>query len=219
MTGGAGTLPSGTLNETYAYDPFGNMTTSGSYTFSQGFNTLNQMSTFAYDANGDQTTDIYSHVLTFDPNGMLSTVAGTAETYVYDAQGNRVEVHGSTITDTVYFGGTPVALLTSGAYTDLIYAGGTLIAEVGGTQSAVPTYRVTDNLDTLGGSLSNTGTLSGAVNYTPYGQLFTGSTTDAFGFTGLQWDPTTAMNHAMARQFSIQQSRWQSPDPFSGSYN
>jgi YD repeat-containing protein len=111
------------------------------------------------------TIDIYGHALAFDANGMLSSVAGGAETYTYDAQGNRVEVHGSTVTDYIYFGGAPIAMLNGGAYTDLIYAGGTLIAEVGGTQSAVPTYRVTDNLDTLAGDAPSSGSIAGAVNY------------------------------------------------------
>ena len=99
-------------------------------------------------------------------------------------------------------------LSSGGAYTDLIYASGSLIAEVGGTQNAVPTYRITDNLGSLG-----------SVNYSPYGQIFSGSTSDPFGFTGLQSDPTTALYHATFRQYSIQQGRWQSPDPYAGSYN
>jgi RHS repeat-associated protein len=218
---GAGTPLSGGLNESYSYDPFGNLTDSGSYGFSQSFNGFNQVNGYSYDADGDQNTDIYGHTLAFDPNGMLSSVAGGQETYSYDALGNRVEVlHGSTATDTIYFGGVPVALLSSGAYLDLVSQGGTLFAEVNGTsQNNLPTYRATDNLGTLGGSLTSGGALVNPMNYAPYGEQFSGTTSDLFGFTGMQWDPTTATNHATARQFSIQQSRWQSPDPYSDSYN
>jgi len=210
LSGGtaAGSPINGGLNETYNYDPFGNLTQSGNFGFSQSFNAFNQISGYSYDAAGDQNTDIYSHALAFDPNGLLSSVAGGAETYVYDPQGQRVEVHGSTVTDFIYFGGVPITMLSGGSYTDLIYAGGALIAEVGGTQSAVPVYRMTDNLGSLTG-----------VNYAPYGQIFSGSTSDPFGFTGLQSDPTTALWHATFRQFSPQQGRWQSPDPYPGSYN
>ncbi|MGA2653865.1 MAG: RHS repeat-associated core domain-containing protein [Terracidiphilus sp.] len=215
---GSTQAPNG-LNEAYTYDPFGNLTDSGSYSFSQSFNSYNQIIGYSYDADGDQNTDIYGHALAFDPNGMLSSVAGGQETYVYDALGNRVEVYGSMVTDTVYFGSMPVAMLAGGAYTDLIYSGDTLIAEVGGTQTALPAYRVTDNLGTLGGSVSSTGLFSNPMNYAPYGEQFSGTTGDPFGFAGMQWDPTTATNHATFRQFSIQQSRWQSPDPYSGSYN
>jgi len=34
-----------------------------------------------------------------------------------------------------------------------------------------------------------------------------------------EWDATTATNHAGFRQFSPQQGRWQSPDPYAGSYD
>jgi RHS repeat-associated protein len=209
----------GGLTETYSYDPFGNITQSGNFSFSQSYNTLNQIAGYSYDANGDQNTDIWSHALAFDANGMLSSVAGGQETYVYDPQGNRVEVHGATVTDYIYFGGVPIAIRSSaGTYTDLIYAGGSLIAEVAGTQGADPMYRVTDSLNSLGGNPSISG-LTGGMDYAPYGQVVSGSTSDPFGYTGLQWDPTTSTNHATFRQFSIQQGRWQSPDPYSGSYN
>jgi RHS repeat-associated protein len=222
MSGGSsgGTPLPGGLNESYGYDPFGNLTQSGNFGFSQSFNSLNQMSAgFNYDAKGEETTDIFSHPLAYDALGELLSTSGTAETYTYDTDGNRVEVKGSTTTDFIYFDGLPISMLSGGNYTDLIYAGGTLIAEVGGTASSSPTYRATDNLASLAGFTPNPGPITGAVNYAPYGQLFTGSTTDAFGFTGLEWDPTTALWHAAARQFSPQQGRWMSPDPYEGSYN
>lgn len=67
----------------------------------------NQVTGFSYDSNGDQNADIFSHALAFDPNGMLSSVAGGQETYVYDAQGNAWKCMARTVTDTVDFGSTP----------------------------------------------------------------------------------------------------------------
>lgn len=219
MTGGSGTPPpTNDLNQTFAYDPFGNFTQSGSYGFSGSFNSNNQINSYSYDANGNQNSTALNQQLSFDANGMLASMPGI-ESYVYDAQANRVEVHGPTITDYVYFGGRPVAILSGGVYTDLIYAGSTLLAEVAGTQSAAPTYRVTDHLQGLGGSLQSASSLSNAVDYAPYGQQFSGTTSDPFGFAGLQWDPTTFTYHATARQFSIAQGRWQSPDLYEGSYD
>ena len=218
MTGGGGSGPAGGLSQTFSYDPFGNMTESGSFGFSQSFGINNQINGYLYDANGNQTTDIYGQGLTFDANGMLSSVAGNAETYIYDPSGNRAEVHGATVTDYVYFGGIPIASLSGGLYTDLVYGGNTLLAEVGGWQAAFPTYRATDHLGSLVGDLGSSSS-GGPVNYAPYGQLFSGSTADPYGYTGLQWDPTTATSHAMARQYSSQQGRWQSPDRYEGSYS
>ena len=149
---------------------------------------------------------------------MLTSVANGAETYVYDAQSNRVEVHGSTVTDFVYFNGRPIAMLNGGSYTDLIYAGNSLIAEVSGTQSAAPIYQVLDNVGSLQGAAPSSGLITGAVNYAPYGQIFTGSTSDPFQFASLEWDSTSAMYHAGYRQFSPQQGRWMTADPYGGSY-
>jgi RHS repeat-associated protein len=221
LTGGGGSPPSNALNEAYAYDPFGNLTQSGNFSFSQSFTTFNQMSAgYSYDANGEEQNDIFGHTLTYDADGRLSSVQSGAETYVYDPQGNRVEVHGSTVSDNIYFGDVPIAILTNGTYSDLIYANGTLIAEVAGTQSANPTYRATDFLGSLTGDAPSSGALSAATDYAPYGQLFVGSSgSDSFGFTGLQWDSTTALWHAGFRQYSAQQGRWMTPDPYNGSYN
>ena len=210
MAGGTGAPPSNGMNETYAYDPFGNLTQSGNAgSFSLSANGLNQISGYGYDANGNQTSDIWGHPLAYDANGMLSSVSGGQETYTYDGQGNRVAItDGASSTKLIYFGGTPVAILQGTTYTDLIYAGGSLLAEVTGTQNAVPLYRMTDQL----GSPS-------ATDYAPYGQQFAGTSGDPFGFTGLYWDPTTSMWHAGARQFSPQMGRWMSADPYGGSYN
>lgn len=226
LTGGSSSPPPNPLIENYTYDPFGNLTQSGNFSFSQSFTTLNQMASgYSYDANGNQNTDVSGHALTFDANGMLSSWANSAETYVYDAQGNRIAVNdGVNGTDYVYFGGVPIATLsnngTSATYaTDLIYADSTLIAEVGASQTATPVYRAVDYLTTLGGDIPGSGVLASSVNYAPYGQLFSGSTSDQFGFPGLLWDNSSALWHASARELSPQQGRWMSPDPYAGSYD
>ena len=153
-------------------------------------------------------------------HGRASAVASGGETYAYDAEGDRVEVNGPSVTDYIYFGGKPVATVDkSGNYTDLIYAGGALIAEAAGTETAAPTYRVTDMLGSFVGYGAGSGALSGATDYSPYGDVFSGANADMFGFTGLQWDGTTALWHAQARQFSPQQGRWMTPDPYTGSYD
>jgi len=223
-----GNLLSGGANEGYSYDPFGNLTQSGNFGFSQSFNAFNQISGYSYDANGNQNTDMWGHALVYDPNGMLSSVAGGQETYTYEAQGNRAEVNGATKTDYVYFNGVPIAMLNGGFYTDLIYAGNTPVAAYvdANTSSGYPMYQITDQEGTLVGEGPNG--MINWVNYMPYGQTLSGSTTSPYSFDGLQnsytfaglgWDPTTSMWHAMARQFSPQQGRWMSPDPYAGSYD
>ncbi|MFP5236004.1 MAG: RHS repeat-associated core domain-containing protein [Acidobacteriota bacterium] len=221
MSGGVypgGDVPGG-LNETYAYDPFGNLTQAGSFSFSQSFSTLNQVNGYGYDAKGEESSDIYGHSLTYDATGMLTNVAGSGETYTYNADGTRAEIAGSITNDFIYFDGHPIAVLSGGSYTDLIYANNSLIAEVSGSQNASPQYRASDNLGSFAGYLGSSGSLGNAVDYAPYGQAFNGSSSDMFGFTGLQWDSTTAELLAQYRQFSSQQGRWMTADPYNGSYD
>ncbi len=60
--------------------------------------------------------------------------------------GQRVEKAGVGVTDTIYFGGQPIARYAAGQWTDLIYGPTGLLAEVPGTQTGAPVYRVTDHL-------------------------------------------------------------------------
>lgn len=220
LSGGisTGSPVSSGLNESYQYDPFGNLTQAGS--FQSSYTPMNQMASgYNFDANGEEENDIYGHSLAYDANGMLTSVASGAETYVYDAQEQRVQVSGAATTEYVYFGGMPLATLGSSGWTDFIYGGNSLIAEVAGSQTAQPIYRVTDSIGSLQGDAPDTGPIANAVNYTPYGRLFSGSTADPVQFANFPWDSTTALWHAGYRQFSLQQGRWMSPDPFKGSYD
>ena len=55
--------------------------------------------------------------------------------------------------------------------------------------------------------------------FAPFGQTVSGSTSDRFRFTGLEFDTFTGLDHATARQSHPNQGRWISPDPFTASYN
>ena len=59
---------------------------------------------------------------------------------------NGVEKQGVGVTDTVYVGGRPIARYAAGQWTDLIYGPTGLLAEVPGTQTGAPMFRVTDHL-------------------------------------------------------------------------
>jgi len=110
--------------------------------------TNNQLSGYAYDAAGNLQSDGLFNVTTWDAENRISSVGGA--TYLYDALGNRVEKQGSGVTDTVYYGGRPIARLTAGQWTDLVYMEGKgptgLLAEMPGTPTGTPVYRVTDHL-------------------------------------------------------------------------
>jgi RHS repeat-associated protein len=211
------------LNESYNYDPWGNLQQSGSFTFAPTFSTSNQMSTYAYDAAGNETNDGLGNTFTYDGFGRFLGANGY-KIYTYDVNGNRVQNSATTPTQYIYFGNQLIATQYGGSpstatWTDYIYGGGGLLAEVAGTQTALPTYRVTDHLTSLGGSIDNSGNFSGELGFAPFGQTVSGSTSDAFRFTGLEFDTFTGLDHATARQYHPNQGRWISPDPSSASYN
>jgi RHS repeat-associated protein len=169
---------------------------------------------YGYDAAGNLVWDGFN-TMTWDAENRVTSAAGV--TYIYDAEGNRVEKQSSAVTDTVYFGGRPIARLSAGQWTDLIYGPTGLLAEVPGTQTGAPVYRVTDHLGSTSASFLTNGTLVNPVDYTPFGQLFSGFTSDPYRYTGLEHDSETAQEHADARQYSSTNGRWLSPDPYDGS--
>jgi RHS repeat-associated protein len=205
--------PTDGLNESYSYDPFGNLQQSGNFSFVQAYTTANWISGYSYDVAGNLLADGLGNTYTWNADGMLSSSNGTS--YFYDAEGDRVGKSGSAPTDTIYFGGRPVARLAGGAWTDLIYGAGGLLAEVPGTQTGAPVYRMTDNLGSSVGTLTLTGALSGGIqDYAPFGELFNGSSTsDPYKFTGKERDTESGNDYFGARYFGFSMGRFLSPDP------
>jgi len=122
---------------------------------------------------------------------------------------------GTTPTDTVYFGGRPVARYVSSAWTDLIYGAGGLLAEVPFNQSGAQVYRMTDHLGSSVGILSSTGALLGGIqDYAPFGQLNNGSSTnDPYKFTGKERDQESGNDYFGARYYASSMGRFLSADP------
>jgi len=141
----------------------------------------------------------------------VDSVGGAS--YVYDPLGQRVGKQGVGLTDTVYFGGKPIARYSAGQWTDLIYGPTGLLAEVPGTQNGAPVYRVTDHLGSTVGSLLADGSLVNPVDYTPFGQVFSGGTSDPYLFTGYERDAESGFDYASARHFASNTGRFLSPDP------
>ena len=206
-TGAAGTLVPTGLNESYSYDSFGNMLSNGS--FQASYTANNRMFGYLYDAAGNLLSDRVSDIMTWDAESRISSVGGT--TYIYDAEGNRVEKQGATVEDTVYFGGQPIARYQAGQWTDLVYGPTGLLAEVPGSQAAAPMYRLTDNLGTNVGSLLANGSFVDPIDHTPFGRVFTGNTSDPYLFTGLESDSESGLDHTTFRQYSPVSARWMSP--------
>ena len=109
---------------------------------------------------------VWPHTYTFDAYGRLATVNGS-QMYVYDGEDRRTAKISPSTMAYVYFGSQPIATVIGSSWMDYIYSGSELLAEVAGKETGVPTHRVLDNLGSLGGSLSSTGSFSGEMNYIP----------------------------------------------------
>ena len=168
----------------------------------------------------DLTADGLGNSYAYNADGMITASGGA--TYTYDGLNQRVEkAGGSNPSETIYFGGMAIALLnaSTGAWTDLIYAGSSMIAEVAGTQTALPTYRQLDHLGSLAVQTNSSGTVTGSNVFLPFGDLLSSTTSDVFQYTGLPQDTENSSDHATYRNLSTTQSRWLSPDPYNGSYD
>ena len=222
MVGGKNTVYSGAnvLNETYSYDPWGKVQESGNFGFSQSFTTSNQINGYSYDSSGDLTRDGLGNNSTYDAEGKLTSAGGAQ--YVYDALQQRVEKSGGSYPqEAIYFMGEPIAFLnpSSGAWTDLVWARSDLLAEVPGSQSATPVYRLLDHEGSLAATTNSSGGLLATNLFTPYGQLMNSGAGDAYSWTGLFQDTEYSGDAAWYRNYSTRQARWLTPDPYNSSYD
>ncbi len=214
--------------QNFTYDSFGNITKSGSstftpsYTFSNGATTNQFFSipsvSVSYDKNGNLLTDNLNSY-TWDPNwGNMLTVSNgsTTVTNTYDALGRMVENNaGGTYTEFIY--GPTGAKLAKVNGTTLIKA---FIALPGGAKAiyhstGLAYYR---HSDWLGSSrLTSTATAPTSVYsssaYGPFGEQYAVSGTTDASFTGQDQDTVSTLYDFPARRESPNQGRWISPDP------
>ncbi len=135
----------------------------------------------------------------------------------------RVQKTGdSYVTEIVYFSGHPIALLNPANNTwttDLIWAGKNLLAEVPGSQTGSPIYRLLDHEGNLAATTTSAGGVIATNLFTPYGQAMIPGAADAYSFAGLFQDTEYSGDAAWYRNYTTQQARWLRPDPYNGSYD
>ncbi len=226
-------------NYTWQYDRYGNRwqqnftagTGNGS-TSSLSFNTAtNQINTggYTYDAAGNVIYDTFHHY-SYDAEGNIIAVdSGQTATYVYNALNQRVRtVVGGTATEYVFsaagqrvseWNGTTRAQL-KGKY----YWGGQPVAYYTTASSSAGAAAHFEHQDWLGTERLRTaynGSVEGSYTSLPFGdgQATTGADTDASHYATLDHDTESDTEHAQFRQYSNQQGRFLSPDPYGGSYN
>lgn len=160
-------------------------------------------------APGDTFTWDYANRLTG------STVAGSTESYAYDASGQRVKYTVGSIT-TMY----PAPTYNTDGTTAQkhIMANGVVVATIKGTGvSAVPYYVATDHLTGSNVVTSSTGVQQELLDYYPFGSIRldekAGSFTEQRKFTGQEYDVDTGLSYMNARYYNGTIGRFISQDP------
>jgi RHS repeat-associated protein len=202
-------------NESFSYDPFGNVTKTGSapWPTTGGYNQTNNQysatpSPFDYDANGRLTKDTFDS-LGWDVEGNLVTQSAT--TLVYDASNRPVMA-----------GATQYLYAPDGSYVATENSSGTILKMFVPVPMGQAVYS--------GGTLSyyNRHDWLGSVRVasTPSQTLYSDNAYDAFGipyapmgsvnsqFAGLTSDLSSGSEQVSdTRRYHPTQGRWQSPDP------
>lgn len=206
-------------NQTFAFDPFGNISKSGSSSFQAGYlladgSTNNRVqslpgATVTYDSNGNLTGD-GTHTATWDAEG--NPVQLDAKTITYDALGRMVEF-GSTNTAVVYSPtGSKLALMSGQSLTKAFVPlpGGATVVY---TPSGIAYYRHADWLGSSRVASTPSRTKYYDVAYAAYGESYTGSGTTDLSFTGQNTDVVAGFYDFMFRKYNPVHGRWISPDP------
>jgi RHS repeat-associated protein len=128
------------FNQTFSYDAWGNMTTSGTNNFNPLYDGNNRVSgapanctasnTYCYDAAGNMLNDAF-HQYAYDAEDRIKSVDNTGAAYTYGRMGERVRKDtGGKGTEYVYFQGTAIAEkdVSSGYWSDYIFFNGRRIA-------------------------------------------------------------------------------------------
>lgn len=204
-------------SQAFTYDPFGNVTKSGSINWMPGYNTSNRyaLAGTSYDSNGDLLNDsVHSYV--WDADGRATTIDG-ALNLTYDALGRMVQYSNSSVHVSMLMGplgNKPLATMSG------MSVGERFVPLPGGSAMlSAYGYRHGDWLGSSRLTTSFTQTLVSDLAYAPFGETyaaagslpdpaFTQGTTESVG----QFLSTSLYDFTF-RKYAHAQGRWISPDP------
>ena len=198
--------------QTFTYDPYGNITKSGSSNWQPGYNNSNQytLGGTSYDANGNLLTDTF-HTYSYDADGNVISLDGNA--IVYDALGRMVQ-EGSTSLLMGPLSGKPLASMSGQTANEQFVPlpGGAMMRSNWG-------YRHGDWLGSVRLQTSFSQTLVFDSAYAPFGENYAGTGPHSDnGFTQGSTDSlgkllTTDLYDFDFRKYEQAQGRWMTPDP------
>jgi RHS repeat-associated protein len=212
--------PSGCTGLSWTIDTYGNRNgqnvTGGTCSAPQyTVNNKNQITNpgVGYDLDGNLNQGTYPAQYDAE-NRLISVNNGSVATYVYDANGHRIEKILSGGQQVHYFydedGHVILEVNQSGAgIKGYAYMAGQHVVEF-----TTQTYFI--HTDHLGSTRTVTNYLGGVtdkMDYGPYGEQITGGTFTTHKFTGYERDAETGLDYAQARYYAYGGGRFMSPDP------
>ena len=228
----ASVLDSGSSTQSYEYDRNGNIdqvTTDGAaihHSYSRSttpnrldaiFGTGGSSQSYAYNENGWMTA-MGADTITYDYRG-LTTGVGTAA-YTMDPDRRRVKKTVGTVT-TYYLrgaGGSVLAEYTGQALSaKYVYAGSRRIARVA---SSGKRYYLADHLGSTRSLVDDSGAVTAAYDYWPYGKVLASSGAESthFRFTGHERDAESGLDYMLERSYGSDIGRFLRPDPMQDEY-
>ncbi len=212
----------------YTYDAYGNLSVmqptqgtppSMNVTVS-GANNQVTTSPYAYDASGDMTND-NSQTFTYDAEGRISTMGGSALGFNYNAFGEYVSfTENGTVAGAVPYDldGHNLGLYTAADdnWTDYyVYMGGRQIAWMAQVNEYFTHFIHTNNTGSTAQVTDQSGNLVYDMIYYPFGMMWTGS--GSWGdtlFGGMEpYNWGMGLNEALKRWQVPPLGRWLTPDP------
>ena len=215
----------------WGYDRYGNRLNqtltagsgySGSVTVDATTNRIVQTTgtTYAYDANGNMTSDNLNTIVYDAENHSVSSSGSLGSgTYTYDGNGLRVKkVSGSTTTVYIFSGSKVIAEYDNGAAPsapsrEYVYGGSALLAKIDSTGTK---YYHQDHLSNRLVT-SSTGATVAQMGHYPYGESWYNASNDKLVFTSYERDAESGKDYAIARNYVSRLGRFASPDKLSGS--
>jgi RHS repeat-associated protein len=213
----------GNWTQAFSYDPFGNITKSGSVNFQPAYSAASNRiasSGYSYDANGNLLSDgTGGHSYQWDPEGRVVCIDGVVLTY--DAMGRNVEQAaggtcaspGTSYKQVVYGpGGGKRALMNAQTLTKAFVplpGGATAVYDASGLQY----YRHSDWLGSSRLASTPARSLYSETAYAPFGENYAENGTIDRSFTGQNQDTVPGLYDFMFREYNPNQGRWTSPDP------
>src|SRR5436305_1568905 len=207
----------------YVYDPWGNLnqkvvTKCTAENMSVAVNASNQLQGYSYDAAGNMTVDSDATSYVYDAENRISSTSGFS--YVYDADGNRVQKTNSNTsptTGTLYWYMAPGIVAESDVLGNLqseyVFFDGQRVARKDFPGNMV-SYYFSDHLKTASVITDAVGNLKSESDYYPWGGelQFLNGDSNHYKFTGKERDAETGLDYFGARHYSNGLGRFITPD-------